>query len=160
MPSKISRKRKAQQEPEEPEIDELVLEEYSKEFKDEGEEMQQVVDDESSDDGVKVTFEGEEQEASSDDEFATNKTEIKLDQKTEKEIKTKVKTAKKEETSGKPGVVFLGRIPHGFYEKQMTSYFRQFGTVNRLRLSRNKKVCKIPTPDWSFKALRIYRIQA
>ncbi|KAJ3128561.1 Chromodomain helicase DNA binding protein, partial [Physocladia obscura] len=37
------------------------------------------------------------------------------------------------------GVVYLGRIPHGFYEKEMKSYFSQFGTVLRLRLSRNKK---------------------
>jgi nucleolar protein 15 len=40
----------------------------------------------------------------------------------------------------KTGVVFLGRIPHGFYEDEMRSYFSQFGTVLRIRLSRNKKV--------------------
>ena len=39
------------------------------------------------------------------------------------------------------GVIYLGRIPHGFYEEQMKSYFKQFGDVTRLRLSRNKKVC-------------------
>jgi nucleolar protein 15 len=38
-----------------------------------------------------------------------------------------------------PGVVYLGRIPHGFYEEEMRQYFSQFGTVSRLRLSRNKK---------------------
>ncbi|KAL7274038.1 nucleolar protein [Rhizina undulata] len=38
-----------------------------------------------------------------------------------------------------PGIIYLGRIPHGFYEHEMRSYFSQFGTVNRLRLSRNKK---------------------
>lgn len=37
------------------------------------------------------------------------------------------------------GVVYLGRIPHGFYEDQMKAYFSQFGEVLRLRLSRNKK---------------------
>ncbi|KAI7867428.1 hypothetical protein BDF14DRAFT_1726492, partial [Spinellus fusiger] len=37
------------------------------------------------------------------------------------------------------GVVYLGRIPHGFFEKEMLAYFSQFGDVNRLRLSRNKK---------------------
>ncbi|KAL9102589.1 MAG: hypothetical protein Q9163_002269 [Psora crenata] len=37
------------------------------------------------------------------------------------------------------GVVFLGRIPHGFYEHQMRSYFTQFGPVRRLRLSRSRK---------------------
>lgn len=38
-----------------------------------------------------------------------------------------------------PGVIYLGRVPHGFYEQEMRSYFSQFGTVTRLRLSRNKK---------------------
>lgn len=38
-----------------------------------------------------------------------------------------------------PGVVYVGRIPHGFYEKEMREYFSQFGTITRLRLSRNKK---------------------
>lgn len=37
-----------------------------------------------------------------------------------------------------PGTIYLGRIPHGFYEHQMRSYFSQFGTIKRLRLSRNK----------------------
>ncbi|KAM0788222.1 hypothetical protein ACM66B_001378 [Microbotryomycetes sp. NB124-2] len=37
------------------------------------------------------------------------------------------------------GTVYLGRIPHGFYEDEMRSYFSQFGQVTRLRLSRNKK---------------------
>jgi nucleolar protein 15 len=42
--------------------------------------------------------------------------------------------------SSNPGVVYLGRVPHGFYEEEMESYFAQFGQVCRLRLSRNKKV--------------------
>ncbi|KAF2471580.1 uncharacterized protein BDR25DRAFT_303090 [Lindgomyces ingoldianus] len=40
---------------------------------------------------------------------------------------------------GKVGVIFVGRLPHGFFEPQMKAYFSQFGTVTRLRLSRNKK---------------------
>lgn len=31
------------------------------------------------------------------------------------------------------------RVPRGFFEPQMKKYFSQFGRVNRLRLSRNKK---------------------
>lgn len=38
-----------------------------------------------------------------------------------------------------PGVIYLGHIPHGFYEKQMKNFFSQFGEVSKLRLSRNKK---------------------
>ncbi|CZS90569.1 uncharacterized protein RAG0_01603 [Rhynchosporium agropyri] len=41
--------------------------------------------------------------------------------------------------SDKPGVVYVGRIPHGFYENEMKAYFKQFGNILKLRLSRNKK---------------------
>ncbi|KAJ4326697.1 nucleolar protein [Fusarium piperis] len=37
------------------------------------------------------------------------------------------------------GVIYIGRIPHGFYEHEMKQYFEQFGTILALRLSRNKK---------------------
>ncbi|EKV19485.1 Ribosomal biogenesis protein Gar2 [Penicillium digitatum] len=37
-----------------------------------------------------------------------------------------------------PGTVYLGRIPHGFYEHQMKAYFSQFGEITKLRLSRNR----------------------
>ncbi|RCI12471.1 hypothetical protein L249_0374 [Ophiocordyceps polyrhachis-furcata BCC 54312] len=47
------------------------------------------------------------------------------------------KTAKP--SSGKRGVIYVGRIPHGFYEYEMRQYFSQFGPVTRLRLSRNKR---------------------
>ena len=39
----------------------------------------------------------------------------------------------------KNGVVYVGRIPHGFYENEMRQYFSQFGTISRIRLSRNRK---------------------
>lgn len=39
-------------------------------------------------------------------------------------------------------VVYVGHIPHGFYEKQMKEYFSQFGHVAKIRLSRNKKTGK------------------
>ena len=39
-------------------------------------------------------------------------------------------------------VVYVGHIPHGFYEDQMRGFFSQFGEVSRLRLSRNKKTGK------------------
>ncbi|KAM0425232.1 hypothetical protein ACHAPT_009549 [Fusarium lateritium] len=37
------------------------------------------------------------------------------------------------------GVIYIGRIPHGFYEHEMRQYFEQFGPIVALRLSRNKK---------------------
>jgi nucleolar protein 15 len=46
-------------------------------------------------------------------------------------------------TAGKdePGVLFVGHIPHGFYEPQMRQYFAQFGSITpgHLRLSRNRR---------------------
>lgn len=38
-----------------------------------------------------------------------------------------------------PGVLYIGRIPHGFYEHEMRQYFSQFGAITKLRLSRNKR---------------------
>ncbi|GAA5879773.1 hypothetical protein JCM3774_000182, partial [Rhodotorula dairenensis] len=49
------------------------------------------------------------------------------------------KLAAKEKKQAKTGTIYLGRIPKGFYEDEMRSYFSQFGEVTRLRLSRNKQ---------------------
>ncbi|RMZ89335.1 hypothetical protein DV736_g3433, partial [Chaetothyriales sp. CBS 134916] len=54
--------------------------------------------------------------------------------------KTKKKLSKITKSgTDKPGVIYVGRIPHGFYEHQMREYFSQFGDVTRLRLSRNRR---------------------
>lgn len=42
-------------------------------------------------------------------------------------------------SSKKSSVIYLGHIPNAFEEPQMRQFFEQFGTVKRLRLSRNKK---------------------
>lgn len=42
-------------------------------------------------------------------------------------------------SNGEVGVIYVGRIPHGFYEHEMRQYFSQFGPINKLRISRNKK---------------------
>jgi len=36
-------------------------------------------------------------------------------------------------------VLYLGHVPHGFYEDEMMGFFSQFGKVTRVRLARNKK---------------------
>ncbi|SMR61147.1 unnamed protein product [Zymoseptoria tritici ST99CH_1E4] len=41
-----------------------------------------------------------------------------------------------------PGVVYISRIPHGFYEPQMAAYFSQFGPISAIRLARNRKTGK------------------
>jgi len=40
------------------------------------------------------------------------------------------------------GIIYIGHIPHGFYEKQMRDYFQQFGKVTRVRVVRSKKTGK------------------
>lgn len=52
--------------------------------------------------------------------------------------KTQAKAIKAASSTSGPGYVYIGRIPHGFYEHQMRAYFSQFGTITRLRLSRNR----------------------
>ncbi|KAK3903850.1 hypothetical protein C8A05DRAFT_32381 [Staphylotrichum tortipilum] len=41
--------------------------------------------------------------------------------------------------SGTPGVMYLARLPHGFYEHELREYFGQFGDITKLRVVRNKK---------------------
>jgi len=36
-------------------------------------------------------------------------------------------------------VVYVGHVPHGFYEEEMRGFFGQFGEVRRLRLARSRK---------------------
>ena len=47
--------------------------------------------------------------------------------------------ASKSNPNGQSGVLYVGRIPHGFYEHQMRAYFAQFGDIRQLRLSRNRR---------------------
>ncbi|KAG5013835.1 hypothetical protein AAZX31_09G213100 [Glycine max] len=39
-------------------------------------------------------------------------------------------------------VLYVGRIPHGFYEKEMEGYIGQFRTIKKLRIARNKRAGK------------------
>jgi len=45
-----------------------------------------------------------------------------------------------EETSFKKGVIYIGHIPHGFYEQELRGFFSQFGTVTRVKLARSREV--------------------
>ncbi|KAF9168046.1 MKI67 FHA domain-interacting nucleolar phosphoprotein [Actinomortierella ambigua] len=84
----------------------------------------------------------EDRAAMKEDSFAAMKDTISLDAKTKVEVKKKldaIQKKTKDSEASSTGTVYLGRIPHGFYEEQMQAYFSQFGKVLRLRLSRNKK---------------------
>ncbi|KAK2975896.1 hypothetical protein RJ640_005762 [Escallonia rubra] len=52
----------------------------------------------------------------------------------------KLPVSEKRENTAK--VLYIGRIPHGFYENEMEAFFKQFGTIKRLRIARNKKTGK------------------
>ena len=66
----------------------------------------------------------------------------------EKKLAKKAAKAAVVPTPSKPGTIYLGHIPHGFFESQMHSYFSQFGTITRLRLSRNRRTGKSKHFGW------------
>jgi nucleolar protein 15 len=47
-----------------------------------------------------------------------------------------------EEPENTATVLYIGHIPHGFYEEQMRGFFQQFGKIKRLRIARNRKTGK------------------
>ncbi|GAA93868.1 uncharacterized protein L969DRAFT_84682 [Mixia osmundae IAM 14324] len=58
--------------------------------------------------------------------------------KSDEAVRQRLDKAKKDPNQ-KPGVIYLGRLPRAFAEKEMRSYFGQFGEVTRLRLARSTK---------------------
>ncbi|KAI7735949.1 hypothetical protein M8C21_022361 [Ambrosia artemisiifolia] len=47
-----------------------------------------------------------------------------------------------ENSENKSTVLYIGRIPHGFYENEMEAFFKQFGEIKRIRIARNRKTGK------------------
>ncbi|CAN0111050.1 unnamed protein product, partial [Phaeothamnion confervicola] len=45
-------------------------------------------------------------------------------------------------SSGPSSVVYVGHIPHGFYEEAMKGFFSQFGDVTRVKVSRSIKTAR------------------
>ncbi|KAJ8967098.1 hypothetical protein NQ314_003110 [Rhamnusium bicolor] len=37
------------------------------------------------------------------------------------------------------GLLYIGHIPHGFYEDEMKNYFKQFGAVTNVKVCRSRK---------------------
>jgi nucleolar protein 15 len=108
------------------------------------EEVEDEIDDESEiDDQTEALLKGFESDG--DDEDTSKEGGLKPGQKIPKvpdmnnKSRKQLKRMKESETPDKPGVVYIGRIPHGFYENEMKAYFNQFGTILKLRLSRNRK---------------------
>lgn len=51
----------------------------------------------------------------------------------------KSKVVRTSASSSESKIIYLGHIPHGFYEKEMRKFFTQYGKVERLKLFRSKK---------------------
>ncbi|GAA6007192.1 hypothetical protein JCM11491_003038 [Sporobolomyces phaffii] len=114
----------------------------------EDEEIKLGEDDESDNDDAEAFLEGfesgEDGEDSSDEEQDENEKDAKpfkveeLPKVKGDSVQKKLEAKAERKKNAKTGTVYLGRIPHGFHEAEMKSYFSQFGEVTRLRLSRNK----------------------
>lgn len=81
-------------------------------------------------------FDSEEDPEPTGEGFQSGGDVGKVDKKARKQA---LAAQKKASASDEPGVVYLGRLPHGFYEQEIKSYFSQFGEVTRYRVSRNPK---------------------
>ncbi|KAG6833371.1 hypothetical protein H0H87_007988 [Tephrocybe sp. NHM501043] len=80
----------------------------------------------------------DEEDAMDDEPSGLDISKLPTIAKDDATVKRKLEKAKRQPTEDR-GVIYLGRVPHGFYEDQMRGYFSQFGNVTRVRLSRNKK---------------------
>lgn len=79
-----------------------------------------------------------EEEAEEKDAKDTEEKDTEDKETTEKDTKD-TKDTKEKDTEEKDTILYIGRLPHGFYEQEMYSYFSQFGEVVQVRVSRNKK---------------------
>ena len=84
----------------------------------------------------------EEEEADKEDDPELTRAKRKAARQTKwkaRKLREKGKLPSDSEKVTNTGVVYIGHVPHGFYEREMRRYFKQFGDVTRLRLSRSKK---------------------
>ena len=44
--------------------------------------------------------------------------------------------------SKEKGIIYVGHLPKGFNEKELKSFFQQFGTITKLRVSRSVKTAR------------------
>lgn len=81
----------------------------------------------------------------------TEDTETATETSTENKAGHSITKASKSETSNSKSksksastkaVIYIGRLPNGFEERELKKYFSQFGEITQLRLSRNKKTGK------------------
>jgi len=105
----------------------------AQEKEDDNEEEEEELDEETQ--ALVENLDGDNEEKEDDKQIST----FKKGQDVGKIPKKKTNDDSATKGSGKRGVMYLGRIPHGFYEHEIRAYFGQFGEITRLRVVRNKK---------------------
>ncbi|KAK3952178.1 hypothetical protein QBC32DRAFT_370495 [Pseudoneurospora amorphoporcata] len=105
----------------------------AQEKEDDNEEEEEELDEETQ--ALVENLDGGDEEKEDDKQIST----FKKGQDVGKIPKKKTNDDSATKGSGKRGVMYLGRIPHGFYEHEIRAYFGQFGEITRLRVVRNKK---------------------
>lgn len=105
---------------------------------------------ESEEEAVEEGEGSEESEESDDGAFASTDDESELEMEEESApathtVKKPVAAAAKSTAKqlAKRGVIYIGRLPDGFEEKELRKYFAQFGEITQLRVLRNKKLGKL-----------------
>ncbi|RLV89976.1 hypothetical protein JA1_004862 [Spathaspora sp. JA1] len=94
----------------------------------------------SSDDDEEDDEEVAEQEEQQDEQ--AKETTSKSRHTVNKSIESTETKSNKKKSKGKRGIMYIGRLPSGFQEAELTKYFTQFGDIINLKLSRNKKTGK------------------
>ena len=72
-------------------------------------------------------------------------TSYSYEEENKKQQEQKEKSDNKQQgnnTKATKGVIYVGHLPHGFYEVQLYKYFKQFGGVSHVKVARNTKVKK------------------
>jgi len=121
---------------------------------------QQANEDESDDEdfqeelgGFSSTDESEDDEENDDEDSESEQEEEKKEEAESKKSKKQAKkeshevkklpkvdnSASKKAKKTKKGVIYIGRLPDGFEEKELSKYFNQFGEITNVKLARNKK---------------------
>lgn len=73
---------------------------------------------------------------------STDKHSVNITSTSNKSNKSNKNSHNNNNNNNKSGVIYIGRIPSGFEEPEMKKYFNQFGEIERVRISRNKKTGK------------------
>ncbi|KAI5970159.1 NOP15 [Candida margitis] len=86
----------------------------------------------------------DDQEQSEDEESITQSIQPSASGHRVNKVISKTTTADSSNKSKTPkaGVIYIGRLPQGFQEQELKTYFQQFGPIKQLILSRNKKTGK------------------